>query len=206
PCAIAAKYRQGPRRPAPGWRVSAPSCALGQRSRGHAPRSRSPFAGLAMNRIYRLVFNRALGLIQVAPETARARAGTAARAGRIGRRSAVGIAPLSLLALGLMMAASTVRADYCRWYGNARDGDWFNPSNWYCDESGYSVPTSDDYVYISRPDGDVTIDGDAAKSSSFLLVSGQLTIRNGGTLQTGTAGYHTIGWNIDPATLTVTGS
>src|SRR5690606_16843475 len=80
------------------------SWALSRRSRGHPPRARSPFAGLAMNRIYRLVFNRTLGLIQVAPETARARAGTAAQAGRIGRRSAVGIAPLSLLALGLMMA------------------------------------------------------------------------------------------------------
>src|SRR5690606_39348462 len=116
----------------------------GQRSRGHAPRSRSPFAGLAMNRIYRLVFNRTLGLIQVAPETARARAGTAAQAGRIGRRSAVGIAPLSLLALGLMMAASTVRAEVCRWFGSAQDGDWFTPPHWYCLESGRSGPTTDE--------------------------------------------------------------
>src|SRR5690606_9474713 len=166
------------------------------------------FAGLAMNRIYRLVFNRALGLIQVAPETARARAGTAARAGRIGRRSAVGIAPLSLLALGLMMAASTVRADSCHWEPRATSaGDWFNPDNWHCDESGHRrVPTSDDHVIIDRPDDDVAIDGDAAESRVFLFNSGQLTIRNGGTLQTGTSNYHTIGWNIHPATLTVTGS
>lgn len=124
-----------------------------------------------MNRIYRLVFNRTLGLIQVAPETARARAGTAAQAGRIGRRSAVGIAPLSLLALGLMMAASTVRADSCHWEpGETPDGDWFNPDNWHCDESGHSrVPTSDDHVIIDRPDDDVAIDGDAAESRVFLF-------------------------------------
>ena len=160
-----------------------------------------------MNRIYRLVFNRTLGLIQVAPETARARAGTAAQAGRIGRRSAVGIAPLSLLALGLMMAASTVRADSCHWWwpwpDATSDGDWFNPDNWSCLQSvERRVPTSDDHVIIDRPYEDVAIDGDAAESSSLLLGSGQLTIRNGGTLQTGTAGYHTIG----QATLTVTGS
>ncbi|TWG87519.1 fibronectin-binding autotransporter adhesin, partial [Luteimonas sp. J16] len=159
-----------------------------------------------MNRIYRLVFNRALGLIQVAPETARARAGTAARAGRIGRRSAVGIAPLSLLALGLMMAASTVRADVCHWRFRL-DNDWFNPDNWYCVESGYSVPTSDDHVSIfSYSDDDVAIDGARAESAGLHLGGGQLTIRNGGTLQTGTSSYHNIGWNIHPATLTVTGS
>src|SRR5690606_4384721 len=120
------------------------------------------------NRIYRLVFNRTLGLIQVAPETARARAGTAAQAGRIGRRSAVGIAPLSLLALGLMMAASTVRADICHWQPSATSaGDWFNPDNWYCLESGHSVPTSDDHVSIDRPDDDVAIDGARAESAGL---------------------------------------
>ena len=79
---------------------------------------------------------------------------------RIGRRSAVGIAPLSLLALGLMMAASTVRADNCYWRFRL-DNDWFNPDNWYCVESGHSVPTSDDDVSIfSYSDDDVAIDGD----------------------------------------------
>src|SRR5690606_26585420 len=59
---------------------------------------------------------------------------------------------------------------------------------------------------IYHPDSDVAIDGDAAESRIFRLNRGQLTIRNGGTLQTGTSSYHTIGWNIHPATLTVTGS
>ena len=64
-----------------------------------------------MNRIYRLVFNRELGVVQVAPECARMHRGGARRAGRPVRIAGTGVGLLSAALLAGPLAAQT-RVDY----------------------------------------------------------------------------------------------
>ncbi|WP_033474178.1 ESPR domain-containing protein, partial [Bordetella bronchiseptica] len=68
-----------------------------------------------MNRSYRLVFNRALGVMQAAPETAQGRG----QNGAARRLAAVGTAALAF-ASGPVSAAE--------WTAN--EGDWSEASNW----------------------------------------------------------------------------
>ncbi len=152
-----------------------------------------------MNRIYRTLFNRHTGTWQAVPEFTK-------RQGRASGPRAAALAAL-LTALGILPGGAA-RADSYHWDDLAAGEDWFDPGNWSCVSGGCTggIPGSGDSVRILRGDGSAaTINRKAAESGDLIMYGGHLTIQNGGSL-TSSAVYHSIGWNIDPATLTITGT
>ncbi|AFT68427.1 Autotransporter beta-domain protein [Alloalcanivorax dieselolei B5] len=150
-----------------------------------------------MNRIYRTLFNRRTGTWQAVPEFTK----------RQGRASVPRAAALTALltALGILPGGAAW-ADSYQWNGLTED--WFDPDNWICSSGGCTggIPASGDDVNIfGGDDSAITINGQAAESGRLILYSGPLIIQNSGSL-TSSGSYHAIGWNINPATLTITGT
>ena len=119
-----------------------------------------------MNKIYRLIKNRNTGVVQVAPETARAHG------------KGKGIVKAGTLTAVLACASPTAWAADTYW--SAVTGDWNTGTNWNTND----VPTIADNAYINN-DGMAQVQG-AGAVAGFLRVgdsgTGNLEISNGGTL------------------------
>jgi subtilase-type serine protease len=128
-----------------------------------------------MNRTYRLVFNHALRVVQVASElTAGNRAGLRRAAAPAVLLRRAGLA----LALAGLCAGPASAATYT--WGGTDGASWFLGSNW----SGSTVPTSSDTLFMDNGNT-VVIDGAAASSYDTRVGNtgtGSLLIENGGSL------------------------
>ncbi|WP_133491255.1 autotransporter-associated beta strand repeat-containing protein [Alcanivorax sp. 24] len=157
-----------------------------------------------MNRIYRTLFNRRTGTWQAVPEFTK-------RRGRASSHRATALAALStalgaltlpfrltllpsLLALALTLHASPAQAD-CEWTGGT--GSWFDADKWTSRGGTCSgIPTSSDWVEISRSDADIVISGGQAYDNSFHFRSGRVVILDGGSLDSDSS-YHLVGQTRD---------
>lgn len=148
-----------------------------------------------MNRMYRIIFNRARGLFQVVSEHARGR-------GKCKTTVCAGACVLAALAL----APAPARAD-CLWTGGT--GSWFDASGWTATPGGSvacsGVPTNSDWVEINQSDSDIAISGAQAYDNSFHFRDGRVRIVDGGSL-TSDSSYHLVGhFSGSNAELTISG-
>ena len=136
-----------------------------------------------MNRIYCLVFNRSLGVLQAVAETARTHraggsSGGAAAPGRDpGRACLLGA---TALAGALALSLASPPAQGTTWTGSQSD-DWSDPDNW---TEGVPNPGTGAAIDTTGPNAPV-LDG-VHSAANWLhvgtLSDGELTIRNGGEL------------------------
>ncbi|MEW6647451.1 MAG: autotransporter domain-containing protein [Pseudomonadota bacterium] len=120
-----------------------------------------------MNKAYRLIKNRYSGLVQVAPETAKAHG------------KGKGIVKAGTLAAVLACTSPMAWAADTYW-NNAGTGNWFTTGNW--DTS--AVPTNADTAYIDNG-GTAQVQAAGAVASNLRIGysgTGNLEISNGGTL------------------------